>query len=143
MLFANSLWFNHCSGSFSLIYYLRKQEHVISLHGDAVYGSSFFILPLHYTTFSPSDPPAITMGTWMWAVRAELDHSPPAFPLLLPAPSTSHFGMALTQKQRGIFIAHTALCIFSSAFVFPRYTHGYPQPFLQSEMLIWHHTWKV
>lgn len=88
--------------------------------------------------FLLSHPPGITTGTQIWALREDLDASPPIPPLLL-----SHFGRALTGKERGIFIAHTALCILSLAFVFPRYTCVYPQPFLQAEMLIWHPTWKV
>lgn len=82
----------------------------------------------------------ITMGTQIWALREELHPSPPVSPLLLP---TSHFGRALREQERGIFIAHAALCILSLAFVFPRCTCVYPQPFLQAEMLIWRPAWKV
>ena len=76
-------------------------------------------------------------------MREGLDPSLPTFTLLLPTPSISLFGMGLMEKSRGFSTAHAALCIFSLAFVFPRYTHIYPQSFLQLEMLVWHHTWKV
>lgn len=140
-LSANSLCFNRCSGSSPLIYYLEKAgawcqpsrrcSLLIPLLPPslALHNSFSFPNPL-------ASPRALRSGH-----RGKIWILPlPFSPLLLPI---SHFGTALTEKERGIFIAHTALCILSSAFVFPRYTCVYPQPFLQAEMLIWRPTWKV
>lgn len=128
MLSANSLRFNHCSGSFPLYLLPWRSRSVVSVFVEMHFiGDTFFLLPLHYTRVSPFPSPWHHRGHSDLGTEGRAASFPSHFP---PSCSpVSHFGRALMEKERGIFIAHAALCMLSLAFVFPRYTCVYPQPF--------------